>query len=130
MNQPMPAPTTISDAKCNRTAKRDAHNSGQTDRADLVGDPKAVPGGSSVAQFFNTAAIQANKPFTYGNLGRNALIGPGFANVDSSLLKQATLFKLADQPFDLQFRWEFFNIFNHPNFGFPVNTFGTPTFGH
>ena len=62
----------------------DPANSGQTDRADLVGDPNAVPGGSSVAQFFNTPAFQANKPFTYGNLGRNAVMGPGFGNVDFS----------------------------------------------
>jgi len=107
----------------------DPANSGQTDRADLVGDPTAVPGGSSVAQFFNTADFQANKPFTYGNLGRNALIGPGFANIDSSLMKRAVLFKAGDHPLDLQFRWEFFNLFNHPNFGFPGATFGTPTFG-
>lgn len=107
----------------------DPANSGQVDRPDLVGDPNAVPGGRSVGEFFNTAAFQANKPFTYGNLGRNALIGPAFANVDSSLTKQATLFKVAEQPFDLQFRWEFFNIFNHPDFGFPGNTLGTPTFG-
>jgi outer membrane receptor protein involved in Fe transport len=113
----------------NVTVSGDPANSGQTDRADLVGDPNAVPGGRGVAQFFNTAAFQANKPFTYGNLGRNALIGPAFANIDSSLIKQATLFKVADHPFDLQFRWEFFNIFNHPNFGFPGNAFGTPTFG-
>jgi hypothetical protein len=113
----------------NVTVSGDPANSGQTNRADLVGDPNAVPGGRSVRQFFNTAAFQANKPFTYGNLGRNAVIGPAFGNVDSSLLKQATLFTVSDQPFDLQFRWEFFNIFNHPNFGFPGAAFGTPTFG-
>jgi hypothetical protein len=113
----------------NVTVSGNPANSGQTDRADLVGDPYAVPGGSSVAQFFNTAAFQANKPFTYGNLGRNALIGPKFANVDSSLMKRVTLFTVTDQPWDLQFRWEFFNIFNHPNFGFPGTTLGTPTFG-
>jgi hypothetical protein len=113
----------------NVTVSGDPANSGQTNRPDLVGDPTAVPGGSSVAQFFNTAAFQANKQYTYGNLGRNALIGPGFSNVDSSLMKRAVLFKTADQPLDLQFRWEFFNIFNHPNFGFPGTTLGTPTFG-
>jgi hypothetical protein len=113
----------------NVTVSGDPANSGQTDRANLVGDPNAVPGGRRVAEFFNTAAFQANLPFTYGNLGRNALIGPGFSNIDCSLMKEATVFKVRDQPFDLQFRWEFFNIFNHPDFGFPGATFGTPTFG-
>ena len=76
----------------NVTVNGDPANSGQTNRADLVGDPYAVPGGSSVRQFFNTAAFQANRPFTYGNLGRNALIGPAFSNVDASLMKEARLF--------------------------------------
>jgi hypothetical protein len=44
-------------------------------------------------------------------------------------LRLATPFKVKDQSVDLQFRWEFFNIFNHPNFGFPGGTLGTPTFG-
>ncbi len=113
----------------NITVNGDPANSGQTNRADLVGDPNAVPGGRSVAQFFNRAAFQANRPFTHGNLGRNAVVGPKFGNVDSSLMKRATLFKAADHPLDIQFRWEFFNILNHPNFGFPGGTIGTPTFG-
>jgi hypothetical protein len=113
----------------NITVNGDPANSGQTDRANLVGDPNAVPGGRGVAEFFNTKAFQANLPFTYGNLGRNAMLGPGFSNLDCSLMKEATPFKVKDQPVDLQFRWEFFNIFNHPNFGFPGGTLGTPTFG-
>jgi hypothetical protein len=113
----------------NVTVSGDPANAGQTDRANLVGDPNAVPGGRRVAEFFNTGAFQANAPFTYGNLGRNALIGPAFSNLDCSLMKEGTVLKLWDQPLDLQFRFEFFNIFNHPNFGFPGSAFGTPTFG-
>ena len=113
----------------NITVNGDPANSGQTDRANLVGDPNAVPGGRSVAQFFNTAAFQANQPYTYGNLGRNSMIGPGFSNLDCSLMKEATPFRVKEQPVNTQFRWEFFNIFNHPNFGFPGGTIGTPTFG-
>ena len=76
----------------NITVNGDPANSGQTDRANLVGDPYAVPGGSRVAKFFNTAAFAPNQPFTYGNLGRNAMIGPGYENLDFSLLKEATPF--------------------------------------
>jgi hypothetical protein len=94
-----------------------------------VGDPYSVPGGSRVAQFFNTAAFAPNTPYTFGNLGRNAIIGPGFENLDYSLMKEATTFKVKDQPVNLQVRWEVFNILNHPNFGFPGNVLGTPTFG-
>ena len=104
-------------------------NSGQTNRADLVGDPDTVPGGRSVDEFFNTAAFRANEPFTYGDLGRNSLIGPGWQNVDASLLKDTTLFSASDNPWRLQFRWEVFNLFNHTNFGFPGTTLGTGTFG-
>ena len=50
------------------------------------------------------------------------MIGPAFSNLDSSLMKEATPFKVKDHPVNTQFRWEFFNIFNHPNFGFPGST--------
>jgi hypothetical protein len=113
----------------NITVNGNPANSGQTDRANLIGDPYAVPGGQTVAKFFNTAAFAPNQPYTFGNLGRNAMIGPGFENLDCSLMKQATPFKVKDQPVNLQFRWEVFNLFNHPNFGFPGNVLGTPTFG-
>lgn len=111
------------------TVNGDPANSGQTDRPNLVGNPYAVAGGQRVAEFFNTAAFAPNQPYTYGNLGRNAMIGPGFDNLDCSLMKEATPFALKDHPVNLQFRWEVFNLFNHPNFGFPGSTLGTPTFG-
>lgn len=113
----------------NVTVNGDPANSGQTNRADVVGDWRNVPGGSSVSQFFNTAAFARNQPFSYGNLGRNSLIGPSYQNVDFSMMKRTTLFSTGDQPWDLQLRWEVFNLFNHTNFGFPGGTLGNPTFG-
>jgi hypothetical protein len=57
---------------------------------------------------------------TFGNTGRNSLRGPGFFNTDIALLKDTKL----SERFRLQFRAEFFNIFNHENFGLPsVNVF-------
>jgi hypothetical protein len=104
-------------------------NSGQTDRANIVGNPNAVPGGRRVAEFINTGAFAANAPYTYGDQQRNSIIGPNYRDLDCSLSKVATLFSVKDQPVNLQFRWDVFNAFNHHNFGFPGNVLGTPTFG-
>ncbi|MCZ6752846.1 MAG: TonB-dependent receptor [Acidobacteria bacterium] len=51
----------------------------------------------------------------FGNLGRNTIIGPGLANVDFSLMKNFGM----GETRRLQFRTEFFNIFNHTNFASP-----------
>ena len=56
-----------------------------------------------------------------GNLGRNALTYPGIANMDVSLMKDT---KLVGEKLGMQFRAEFFNLFNRPNFGKPgINVF-------
>jgi len=49
---------------------------------------------------------------TFGNMGRNIMRGPGFANFDSSVSKMWNF----GERFKLQFRAEAFNLFNHPNF--------------
>jgi hypothetical protein len=61
----------------------------------------------------------------FGNLGRNVVIGPRFDNVDFSVIKNTSL----SESVDLQFRAEFFDVFNHANFGRPGNVVGTPSFG-
>jgi outer membrane receptor protein involved in Fe transport len=60
-----------------------------------------------------------------GDLGRNAIRGLAFWQMDLALLRN---FRLKDR-LTLQFRSEFFNIFNHPNFGPPVRDLGDPNFG-
>ena len=52
---------------------------------------------------------------SFGNLGRNAIYGPSYANVDFSVAKNFRFF----EHMTLQFRGEFFNILNHPNFALP-----------
>jgi hypothetical protein len=52
---------------------------------------------------------------TYGNLSRNPLTGPGIFDVDFSTLKN---FEFIERT-SLRFRFEAFNILNHPNFGDP-----------
>jgi hypothetical protein len=61
----------------------------------------------------------------FGNLGRNVVIGPAFNNTDFSVTKNT---KFGDAV-RLQFRAEFFDVFNHANFGQPGNVAGSPSFG-
>ncbi len=57
-----------------------------------------------------------------GSLSRDAITGPGFVNTDFSVIKNTKL----TEKFNVQFRAEMFDLFNHPNFGNPGLTF-TPT---
>ena len=61
----------------------------------------------------------------FGNLGRNVIIGPTFNNTDCSLSKTTRL----SERLRIQMRAEFFDVFNHANFGPPGNVVGSPSFG-
>ncbi|HET6976461.1 MAG TPA: carboxypeptidase regulatory-like domain-containing protein [Pyrinomonadaceae bacterium] len=109
----------------------DYNNTGEFfPRPDVVGDPYA--GTSAPDRFINLAAFKV--PCTldpsgdgsagscipgtwhFGSLGRNALRGPGYQNVDFSIFKDTQL----TEKLRLQLRAEIFNIFNHPNFSNPL----------
>jgi hypothetical protein len=60
-----------------------------------------------------------------GSLGRDAITGPNFLNTDFSITKNTKI----TERFNLQFRSEMFDIFNHPNFGNPVLTTTSRAFG-
>lgn len=60
-----------------------------------------------------------------GNLGRDSITGPNFVNTDFSVTKNTKL----TERVTLQFRSEMFDIFNHPNFGNPVLTVTSGSFG-
>ena len=55
-----------------------------------------------------------------GNLRCNSITGPGLFNVDFSLVKDTHVTKISEA-FDIQFRAEFFDFLNHPNFAPPVD---------
>jgi hypothetical protein len=76
---------------------------------------------------FNTAGAAWGTPeqFTYGNSSRNPLRGPGRFNVDFSLFKD---FRIREN-WNLQFRSEFFNLFNTPQFDLPADAIGNPSAG-
>jgi hypothetical protein len=63
----------------------------------------------------------------FGNLSRNAVFGPGNWNVDGALLKN---FRFGgSEARYLQFRFEAYNLLNHPNLQNPNLTFTDPSFG-
>jgi len=64
----------------------------------------------------------------FGNSGVGILTGPGQNNWDIALLKKFK-FSSKHENFGLEFRTEFFNAFNHPQFGDPDTAFGDATFG-
>jgi hypothetical protein len=74
---------------------------------------KVVTGGPN--QYFNPNAFVTPAAGTYGNVGRDTLIGPGVAEIDFSALKVVNV----TERVRVQFRAEFFNILNHTNFGTP-----------
>jgi Carboxypeptidase regulatory-like domain len=69
-----------------------------------------------------------------GHLGRNSIIGPGLFNFDYSMVKDNHIPRISEA-FNIEFRAEFFNILNRPNFAPPVNNLvafdhaGTPVPG-
>lgn len=88
---------------------------GGTIRPDLVSgrDPNAAPsGGRTPEKWFDTDAVRGPTPGTYGNLGNYSNYGPGIGNVDFSLFKD---FPISER-FRIQFRSEFFNLLNSPQF--------------
>jgi TonB dependent receptor len=56
----------------------------------------------------------------YGNSGRNSLVGPGLVDLDFMVIKNTRIRKISEA-FNVQFRAEFFNILNHPNFQPPLD---------
>jgi outer membrane receptor protein involved in Fe transport len=96
-------------------------------RPDLIADPNDGP--HTVEEWVSRSAFRRLDPITeagqFGNAGRNIVRGPGFANVDVSLLKNFTL----AEGRQLQFRAEVFNVANHANFSLPVTDLASPSFG-
>ncbi len=118
---------------------RDTEHTGFSDRATLV-DPKQLhvnPGGNvPSSQIFTGVNVAAFNPdtVTNGGLGgttpwgvvsnvhRNQFFGPGIDTWDAVVSKDTAV----TERLKFQLRFEFFNIFNHPQFGQPGNTLATP----
>jgi hypothetical protein len=89
-------------------------------RADVIGEHRLSGDrsrGEKIAAWFNRAAFANPATGTYGNVGRNALIGPGDMTTNLGLFKHFPL--PGRESMRLQFRSEFFNVLNKPTLGNP-----------
>jgi len=94
-------------------------------RPDRVCDGNLPHSERTLGRWFDTSCFKTPAPFTFGNAGRNILEGPGTKLFDFSVFKD---FQMAETR-RLQFRAEFFNLFNTPQFNTPNASVGSPDAG-
>ncbi|HTZ58990.1 MAG TPA: TonB-dependent receptor [Acidobacteriaceae bacterium] len=99
-------------------------NTGTSSRPNLIPGAKVVYP-KTISNWFLPSAFATPAPYTYGDASRNSLLGPGRTNFDTSIFKT---FPIREGSF-VEFRIEAFNVFNHPQFGYPNATVGTAQVG-
>jgi hypothetical protein len=101
------------------------------DRPNQIGNPDLSGGrgkAATIAEYFNTAAyaqIPVGTLTGRGNVRYDTLLSPGSVNTDLSAFKTFPLY----ESYDLQFRAEAFNVFNHANLDGPNSVLNSPSFG-
>ncbi len=106
------------------------------DRMDLasgatsgqIGTPTACPAATACSPYLNTAVFTSPAAGTYGNSGKGTWRGPTLWQADTGLLKTFTPMS-SHENINFQFRGEFFNIFNHPQWSDPNVTKSNVAFG-
>jgi hypothetical protein len=94
-------------------------------RPNLVGDPTLPSGERSPARWFDTRAFAVAPQFALGSASRNPVRGPGYRNVDLSVMRRVPL----RAGLGLELRAEVFNVLNTVNLGPPATVFGAADFG-
>jgi hypothetical protein len=94
-------------------------------RANATGQPVFDSGSRTADRWLNPAAFATPSAFTFGNVGRNTVYGPGLQTLDLALQRQFGL----TEKVKFQFRAELFNALNHTNLGTPNRFVNTPQFG-
>src|SRR6266850_5957026 len=112
-------------------------NSGQgasagtnSDRPDVTRSGPLPQDNHNPDAAFDTTYFKVAPPGRAGTSGRNAYYGPGLQNYDFAAAKNFPLFAKLGEQTRLQFRADFFNLFNHTNFANPVRNMSSATFGH
>jgi hypothetical protein len=100
-------------------------NTGGAQRPFRIRDGNLPSGERTIQRWFDTGAFVAPPLYTYGNAESLSLIMPALINFDFGLKKAFTL----REGVRIEYRAEFFNAFNHTNFGRPGVALGAPDFG-
>jgi hypothetical protein len=94
-------------------------------RARYTGQPVFGAGTHTADSWFNTAAFATPAAFTFGDVGRNTVYGPGRQTLDLALQREFAV----TENMKVQIRAEAFNALNHTNLGTPNRFVNTPQFG-
>jgi hypothetical protein len=100
-------------------------NGNNYNRPDQVAGCNPYAANHGLRQWINASCFVA-PAVGLGDASRVPVVGPDFVNSDFSIIKQ---FALPREGMGLNFRAEFFNLFNHAQFGMPVNDISAPGFG-
>ncbi len=98
-----------------------------SNRLNISGNPNLPSDQRSIHAWFNASAFSEPLPSAtgaFGNAGRNSLVGPTLTDMDFAMHKN---FRITERQ-SLQFRWENFNVLNHPQFGPPTDTYGSASY--
>ena len=117
------APFTVNLSSANDVANIGLIGGNNVERPNVTADPNGGP--KTPEEWFNVGAFALPAQYTFGNAGRNIVIGPGLANLDLSLQKEWALHENQT----LQVRFDAFNALNRPNFNLPGRIFGSANFG-
>jgi hypothetical protein len=94
-------------------------------RANVTGEPIFGSDTRNATTWFNPTAFLAPPAYTFGNVGRNSVYGPGMQTMDLAVVRSFNL----TEGLKFETRGEFFNAFNHTNLGTPNRFVNTAGFG-
>jgi hypothetical protein len=121
-----PVPLIDSDNFESGTTFNAGGNDNNFNRPDQVKGCNPYKANHGMHQWINAACFVAPAAGELGDAARVPVVGPDFVNSDVSVIKD---FPLAREGMGLNFRAEFFNLFNHPEFSSPVNDINAAGFG-
>ncbi len=98
---------------------------GSANKPTQTGEPRILGGLGPGQLYFDTSVFVNPDPFTFGNVGRNSVRGPGYINYNATLARRFTF----GERYGLQAQMTVFNVTNTPHFNDPSGSFTGGTFG-